>query len=321
MLGKSFPSSLGITVLDAAAQWRGIALQTRQVTKWRDGAMWVTRDSMLLLGCGQQCPWGSELATPGSAQPQDTQEQAGHHRLCQLRAHSAGHLGRRRPSAIRSEVDGHQTTCCRQRSCTWSTEHRETASQLNGLLLTGWLWREEERGTPHSQETCRSDCTVRNNWVLKPEATCPVCLHFAPPPPFAEDRSHWREQLPSTQRERAQRTRSDRACKLSGRSRASPVSSTGFFSQIQVWAYNVRTHVFVKNGPQIIFQLPAAFISWVIRYTKRVNVRFLWEVSTKCNAASSHLCKTSENLKWSQATWPQISRKKREDFAQSAHTF
>lgn len=106
---------------------------------------------MLLLGCGQQCPWDSELATPGSAQPQDTQEQAGHHRLCQLRAHSAGRLGGRRPSAIRSEVDGHQTTCCRQRSCTWSTEHRETASQLNGLTIIDRLIMKGgggERDTP-----------------------------------------------------------------------------------------------------------------------------------------------------------------------------
>lgn len=78
--------------------------------------------------------------------------------------------------------------------------------------------------------------------------------------------------------------------------------------------------VFVKNGLQIIFQLPAAFTSRVIRYTKRVNVGLFWEVSTKCNAASSHLCKTSENLKWSQATRPQISRKKRERGLRTART-
>lgn len=58
-----------------------------------------------------------------------------HHPLCQLRAHSAGRFGSRRPSPIRSKADGLQTTCCRQRSCTCSTEHQETASQLNGLII------------------------------------------------------------------------------------------------------------------------------------------------------------------------------------------
>lgn len=138
-------------------------------------------------------------------------------------------------------------------------------------------------------------------------------MHLAPPPPFAEDRSHWREQLPNTQRERAERTRSDRACQ-----------AQRTFSSLSRLLHRVllpdpgrlpitsAPQVFVKNGLQIIFQLPAAFTSRVIRYTKRVNVGLFWEVSTKCNAASSHLCKTSENLKWSQATRPQISRKKRE---------
>lgn len=74
-----------------------------------------------------------------------------HHPLCQLRAHSAGRLGGRRPSAIRSKVDGLQTTCCR-RSCTCSTEHQETASQLNGLIIIDRLIMKGGGGERGSQE-------------------------------------------------------------------------------------------------------------------------------------------------------------------------
>lgn len=138
-------------------------------------------------------------------------------------------------------------------------------------------------------------------------------MHFAPPPPFSEGRSHWREQFPNTQRERTERTRSRPASRLGEHAPLSCLLHTLLLpvpGQLPIMSAHL---LFVKKRAAGNFLATCCLhLQRAIRYTKCVNGGLFWEVSTKCKWASSRLRRTSENLKWLQAKWPQINKKKKE---------